>query len=142
MVVTITAFFKQSWDTLGIIVVNAVLYENPSVIIVSAERLTKRSSSYTIWFQMRCWMTSCLNHDYLMLIFIHFPYLLSENPSLTIVSAETQYFSTRSWYRNIESCTLIWQNTANRIKHYTGGPFNCQSNCFFCNIQVRILLFL
>ena len=34
--------------------------------------LTKRSSSYTIWFQMRCWMTSCLNHDYLILIFIHF----------------------------------------------------------------------
>ena len=40
--------------------------------------LTKRSSSYTIWFQMRCWMTSCLNHDYLILIFIHFPYLLYE----------------------------------------------------------------
>jgi hypothetical protein len=27
--------------------------------------LAKRSSSYTIWFQMRCWMTSCLNNDYL-----------------------------------------------------------------------------
>jgi hypothetical protein len=40
--------------------------------------LTKRLSSYTIWFQMRCWMTSCLNHDYLILIFIHFPYLLYE----------------------------------------------------------------
>jgi hypothetical protein len=37
---------------------------------------TKQSSSYTIWFQMRCWMTSCLNHDYLILIFIYFPYLL------------------------------------------------------------------
>jgi ABC-type proline/glycine betaine transport system permease subunit len=34
--------------------------------------LTKRSSSYTIWFQMRCWMTSCLNHNYLILIFLHF----------------------------------------------------------------------
>jgi hypothetical protein len=121
--------------------------------------LTKRSSSYTIWFRMRCWMTSCLNHDYLILtlrfsqfsgcwlilsvcwlmifafpfgrllsvrwfcyypylhnfyrmtsclnhdylilIFIHFPYLLYEKPSLIIVSAETEYFSTRSWYRNI-----------------------------------------
>jgi hypothetical protein len=38
--------------------------------------LTKQSSSYTIWFQMRCWMTSCLNHDYLILIFVHFPYTL------------------------------------------------------------------
>jgi len=37
--------------------------------------LTKRSSSYTIWFQMRCGMTSCLNHDCIILIFIHFPYL-------------------------------------------------------------------
>jgi hypothetical protein len=46
-------------------------------------------------------MTSCLNHDYLILIFIHFPYLLYENPSFIIVSAETEYFSTRSWYRNI-----------------------------------------
>jgi hypothetical protein len=63
--------------------------------------LWKRSSSYTIWFQMRCWMTSCLNHYYLILIFIHFPYLLYENPSFIIVSAETEYFSTRSWYRNI-----------------------------------------
>jgi hypothetical protein len=35
------------------------------------------------------------------LIFIHFPYLLYENPSFIIVSAETEYFSTRSWYRNI-----------------------------------------
>ena len=34
--------------------------------------LIKRSSSCTIWFQMRCWMTSCLNHDYLILVFIHF----------------------------------------------------------------------
>jgi hypothetical protein len=58
--------------------------------------LTKRSSSYTIWFQMRCWMTSCLNQDYLILIFIHFPYLFYENPSFIIVSAETEYFSTRS----------------------------------------------
>jgi hypothetical protein len=69
----------------------------------SSQRSTlwKRSSSYTIWFQMRCWMTSCLNHYYLILIFIHFPYLLYENPSFIIVSAETEYFSTRSWYRNI-----------------------------------------
>jgi hypothetical protein len=37
--------------------------------------LTKQSSSYTIWFQMRWGMTSCLNHDYLIFIFIHFPYL-------------------------------------------------------------------
>ena len=36
--------------------------------------LTKRSSSYTILFQMRFSMTSCLNHDYLILIFIHLPY--------------------------------------------------------------------
>jgi hypothetical protein len=84
-----------------------LLYENPSLIIVSAETeyfttrswhrninfsrdrirriflhgllsslqndLAKRSSSYTIWFQMRCWMTSCLNRYYLILIFIHFP---------------------------------------------------------------------
>jgi hypothetical protein len=34
-------------------------------------------------------MTSCLNHDYLILISIHFPYLLYENPSFIIVSAET-----------------------------------------------------
>jgi hypothetical protein len=69
----------------------------------SSQRSTlwKRSSSYTIWFQMRCWMTSCLNHYYLILIFIHFPYLLYENPSFIVVSAETEYFSTRSWYRNI-----------------------------------------
>jgi hypothetical protein len=53
--------------------------------------LTKRSSSYTICFQMKCWMTLCLNHDYLILIFIHFPYLLYENPSFIIVSAETDY---------------------------------------------------
>ena len=44
---------------------------------------------------------SCLDHDYLILIFIHFLYLLYENPSLIIVSAETEYFLTRSWYRNI-----------------------------------------
>ena len=37
--------------------------------------LTKWSSSYTIWFQMRCWMTSCLNHNYLILIFIHFHFM-------------------------------------------------------------------
>ena len=76
-------------------------------------------------------MTSCLNHDYLILIFMHFPYLLYENPSFIIVSAETEYCSTRSWYRNINSCTPIWQNTANCSKHYTGGPFNSQSNYFF-----------
>jgi hypothetical protein len=31
-------FLKRHWDKLGIIVVNAVLYDNPSFIIVSAER--------------------------------------------------------------------------------------------------------
>ena len=63
--------------------------------------LTTRSSPYRIWFQMRCLMTSCLNHDYLILIFIHFPYLPNENISLIIVSAEPEYFSTISSYRNI-----------------------------------------
>jgi hypothetical protein len=42
-----------------------------------------------------------LNHDYLILILILFPYLLYENPLFIIVSAETEYFLTRSWYRNI-----------------------------------------
>jgi hypothetical protein len=37
-------------------------------------------------------MTSCLNHDYLILIFMHFPYLLYENPLLIIVFAETIFF--------------------------------------------------
>jgi hypothetical protein len=46
-------------------------------------------------------LTSCLYHDYLILIFMHFTYLLYENISLIIVSAETEYFSTRSWYRKI-----------------------------------------
>jgi hypothetical protein len=41
------------------------------------------------------------SHDYLILIWILFPYLLYENPLFIIVSAETEYFSTRSWYRNI-----------------------------------------
>jgi len=60
--------------------------------------LTKRSSSYTIWFQMRCWMMSCLNHDYLILIFIHFHFMKIHRSPL---SAETEYIFTRSWYRNI-----------------------------------------
>jgi len=38
-------------------------------------------------------------------IFVVTPYLytfsLYENPSFIIVSAETEYISTRSWYRNI-----------------------------------------
>ena len=53
--------------------------------------LTKRSSSFTIWFQMRCWMTSCqpqlLNSDL-------YTFSLYENPSFIIVSAETEYIST------------------------------------------------
>jgi hypothetical protein len=77
--------------------------------------LTKRSSSWPIWFQMRCWMTSCLNHDYLILIFIHFPYLLYENPSFIIVSVETEYFSTRSWYRNIHFIPWVCRRPAETV---------------------------
>jgi hypothetical protein len=58
--------------------------------------------------KLRCWMTSCLNNDYLILIFIHFPYLLYENPSFTIVSAETEYFSTRSFDDNGQLSTKIY----------------------------------
>jgi hypothetical protein len=83
--------FKQYCNNLVIIVVNAVLYMKIHRLLSSLQNgLTKQS--YTIWFQMRCWMTSCLNHDYLILIFIHFPYLLYENPSFIIVSAERIFF--------------------------------------------------
>jgi hypothetical protein len=59
------------------------LYSDTKILskyILSLQRrlqnvLTKRSSSYTIWFQMRCWMTSCLNHNCLILIFIHFSFM-------------------------------------------------------------------
>ena len=54
--------------------------------------LTKRSSYYTILFQMRCWMTSCLNQDYLILIFIHLPYLLYENHRLSEIKYLTYIY--------------------------------------------------
>ena len=66
------SFFLQYCDKIGIIVVNAVLFENASFISSLQNGSTERSSSYTIWFQMRCWMTSCLNRNYIILIFIHF----------------------------------------------------------------------
>jgi hypothetical protein len=37
-------------------------------------------------------MTSCLNHDYLILIFIHFPYLFYENPSFINISEDRIFF--------------------------------------------------
>jgi hypothetical protein len=72
-------------------------------------------------------MTSCLNHDYVILFFMHFPYLLNENPSFIIVSAETEYFSTTSWYRNINSCTPIFSlatyiKKIKHISHFSDRP--------------------
>ena len=97
---------------------------------------TKRSSSYRIWFQMRCWMKSCIDHDYLILIFIPFPYLLYEIISFIIVSAETEYFSTISWYRNI-NFLRDWKNESVD----SPGPVACfsdkydvsrnQNNCYW-----------
>jgi len=52
-------------------------------------------------------MTSCLNYDYLILNFIHFSYLIYENPSFIIVSAETEYF----WTRQV---ILTWSPTLKR----------------------------
>jgi hypothetical protein len=53
------------------------------------------------------------------LICIHFPYLLYENPSFIIVSAETEYFSTRSWYRNINFLkSRSWNTTDLLIYSY------------------------
>ena len=37
-------------------------------------------------------MTSCLNHDYLILIIKHFPYVHYENPLLIMVSAQRIFF--------------------------------------------------
>ena len=70
-------------------------------------------------------MTSCQNLYYLILIFIHFPYLLYENPSFIIFSAETDNFSTRSSHRNIKFlrdrirrivCLALFQQPVSQIK--------------------------
>jgi hypothetical protein len=65
-----------------------------------------------------------------------FSYLLYENPSFIIVSAEIKYFSTRSWYRNINFLR-------DRIRRffYSPGPVACfsekddasrnQNNCYW-----------
>jgi hypothetical protein len=61
--------------------------------------------------------SKCQKHSYVthwQKIFWHFcwiPYLytfsLYENASFIIVSAETEYTSTRSWYRNINFCPKV-----------------------------------
>jgi hypothetical protein len=59
--------------------------------------LTKRSSSYTIWFQMRCWMTSCLNHDYLIKNLIQ-PTISLEMPVPSQVHCGFPSFPVVDWF--------------------------------------------
>ena len=84
-----------------------------------------------------------LRHTLIKKIFLTFllkPYLytfsLYENASLIIVSAETEYISTRSWYRNIN----FLRDRIRRI-FYSPGPVACfsdeddvsgnQNNCYW-----------
>ena len=80
------------------------------------------------------------------LIFIHFPYLLYENPSFIIVSAETEYFSTRSWYRNINFLKpRSWNATDLLIYSYWRASATIPDltlRCFLKNFPFIILLWL
>ena len=89
--------------------------------------LTKLSSSYTIWFQMTCWMMSCLNHDYLILIFIHFHFMkihrllsslqikmtfqeiriIATGPCITNQLRDVSTICRRSWYIAAHIWTFI-----------------------------------
>jgi hypothetical protein len=72
----------------------------------------------------------CLRHTLIKKYPWHFSWLLYlytvslfENASLIIVSAETEYISTRSWYRNIN----YLRDRIRRIL-YSPGPVACFSN--------------
>ena len=71
-VVTITAFLTILRQNRYTSSQRSIFMKIHRLLSSLQNRLIKRSSSYTIWFQMRCWITSCLSHDYLILVFIHF----------------------------------------------------------------------